>query len=593
MLPALRSERSRSLILPLMGALAFGTAGLASPQLAAPWTASELAGAPATGNHIGLSTVLDGGSVEMTQSVPDGFNVPISAAVRRRTPNGDVAWSYSYDLLGPGGGLQDSAGNFAALEDGSSWFTVAPIQSGAQQSGRVIHLTSDGQVAWTSAIPSATPGAKIEMRDLRASSDGRTVVLTAENDLATPGGIVDVASVVSLDPSGTQSWRLDVNARYTAVALTASGDTLFAYQVDNQPATLTRLDPNGNVLWSEIVTSGVGQLSTLRTTPAGQSTLVFAAFFNRPTVAALSPSGLLLWSRTIDLGNNSRIQSTWHTDAGELVVASGLGTYATTGRVLTLRRLDSAGATRWQADTADDNLLLGVSLFVDSADRTWLAYARSSASSVEDTLPHLRIYSPLGQLLLDESLTSIVPVNGAVRSWSEDALGNVLAGFYTDPFGQASDSPAVTAKLMLGTAASSTFCTPTTPNSVGSLGRLAALGEQALASNNITLFVDQIPAQSTTLFLTSQFQQVLANPAGSQGTICLANPIGRFVGPGEVRTSTATGTTSLQLDLTAIPTPLGGVGAMTGEQWHFQAWYRDSNPALTSNFTGAVSVVLQ
>jgi hypothetical protein len=30
--------------------------------------------------------------------------------------------------------------------------------------------------------------------------------------------------------------------------------------------------------------------------------------------------------------------------------------------------------------------------------------------------------------------------------------------------------------------------------------------------------------------------------------------------------------------------------AIPGETWYFQAWHRDANPTLTSNFTDAVSI---
>ena len=44
------------------------------------------------------------------------------------------------------------------------------------------------------------------------------------------------------------------------------------------------------------------------------------------------------------------------------------------------------------------------------------------------------------------------------------------------------------------------------------------------------------------------------------------------------------------VDLTRVPQPTGLAAALAGETWHYQAWYRDSNPTATNNFTDAVSV---
>jgi hypothetical protein len=40
----------------------------------------------------------------------------------------------------------------------------------------------------------------------------------------------------------------------------------------------------------------------------------------------------------------------------------------------------------------------------------------------------------------------------------------------------------------------------------------------------------------------------------------------------------------------ALPQPTGAVSAQVGETWNFQAWYRDSNPVNTSDFTDAIGV---
>ena len=92
-------------------------------------------------------------------------------------------------------------------------------------------------------------------------------------------------------------------------------------------------------------------------------------------------------------------------------------------------------------------------------------------------------------------------------------------------------------------------------------------------------------------FLTSRTQGFSANPGGSQGNLCLAGAIGRYVGPGQIQSSGATGSITLQLNLGAMPQPTGPVAAVAGQTWNFQAWYRDAVAGTpTSNFTDGLRV---
>lgn len=49
----------------------------------------------------------------------------------------------------------------------------------------------------------------------------------------------------------------------------------------------------------------------------------------------------------------------------------------------------------------------------------------------------------------------------------------------------------------------------------------------------------------------------------------------------------------LPVDLGALPQPNGSVAATPGESWSFQLWYRDANPLPTSNFSTAVTALLE
>ncbi|MEM9381581.1 MAG: hypothetical protein AAGB93_16620 [Planctomycetota bacterium] len=136
------------------------------------------------------------------------------------------------------------------------------------------------------------------------------------------------------------------------------------------------------------------------------------------------------------------------------------------------------------------------------------------------------------------------------------------------------------------------YCGPAVPNSTGLPGRIVARGSAIASVNDITLEAIDLPPASFGFFLTSQMQNFIMNPGGSAGNLCLGGAIGRYVGPGQVLNSGATGMISLALDLTQTPTPTGLVPVQSGQTWNFQAWHRDSvGSTATSNFTNAVSVL--
>ena len=100
-----------------------------------------------------------------------------------------------------------------------------------------------------------------------------------------------------------------------------------------------------------------------------------------------------------------------------------------------------------------------------------------------------------------------------------------------------------------------------------------------------------LPLNRFGYFLNSRTQGLIPSPGGSLGILCLGGQIGRYVGPGQIKNSGATGSFSLALDLSVTPTPVGLVPIAAGEVWNFQAWYRDIVGPSTSNFTNGLQVV--
>lgn len=138
----------------------------------------------------------------------------------------------------------------------------------------------------------------------------------------------------------------------------------------------------------------------------------------------------------------------------------------------------------------------------------------------------------------------------------------------------------------------SRYCTASA-NSSGVPGELSILGSPLLNQNDVTLIARQLPLQTFGFFLTSRAPASINPVAGSQGTLCVSGSVGRYVGPGQIVDSGTIGAVALPIDLAAMPTPTGLVAATTFSTWYFQLWYRDANPAPTSNFTDAVQVTFQ
>ena len=137
------------------------------------------------------------------------------------------------------------------------------------------------------------------------------------------------------------------------------------------------------------------------------------------------------------------------------------------------------------------------------------------------------------------------------------------------------------------------YCSPAVVNSTGLPGRTLALGSDLILENDVALVAADLPLNSFGFFLTSRSQGFTFPVPASQGALCLSGAIGRYVGPGQIRSSGADGSFDLPIDLTAMPSPTGFVVAAAGETWYFQAWYRDANPAVTSNLTDGLALTFQ
>ena len=157
----------------------------------------------------------------------------------------------------------------------------------------------------------------------------------------------------------------------------------------------------------------------------------------------------------------------------------------------------------------------------------------------------------------------------------------------------------------------STTCTPGTPfgpcpgggtlgtnycaavaNSTGATGSISATGSILAASNDVTLTGSGLPTGQFGIFVTSAVAGFVPNPAGSNGNLCLAGSLGRFVGPGQILQIDASGEINLPIDLTAIPSGGGTIAVAAGDTRFFQAWHRDGVGG-GSNFTDGLEITFQ
>ena len=122
-------------------------------------------------------------------------------------------------------------------------------------------------------------------------------------------------------------------------------------------------------------------------------------------------------------------------------------------------------------------------------------------------------------------------------------------------------------------------------NSTGIGADLAVSGSTSVTAADLELLGTNLPTSSFGYVLMSQVEDHVPGFGGSQGTLCLGTPIFRF--SESVQNSGILGEIAFRPDFANLP---GGQQFVEGESWIFQYWFRDANPGLTANTTGALRV---
>ncbi|MCP3920292.1 MAG: hypothetical protein GY711_32600 [bacterium] len=181
---------------------------------------------------------------------------------------------------------------------------------------------------------------------------------------------------------------------------------------------------------------------------------------------------------------------------------------------------------------------------------------------------------------------SIGNPDSSVELSERDALGNVTVYANTrleTPNGTVGALLAIRASALAP--AGTSYCQPAVDNSTGGPGVMTALGSAVVSDDELVLRATNLPPNQFGYFILGGTQANVPMAGGSDGTLCVGAPLGRF--SAEVQSSGAEGTVSIPVNLSSIPTnPAQPV--LPGQTWNFQCWHRDVGN--TSNFTDAVGV---
>ena len=134
-----------------------------------------------------------------------------------------------------------------------------------------------------------------------------------------------------------------------------------------------------------------------------------------------------------------------------------------------------------------------------------------------------------------------------------------------------------------------------TSNSLGLEASMMAAGSEFALDNDVTLFVTDMPPAVFALFIVGRDRHFVSPFGGSEGVLCVQTSLAQFRSPGEVLPASASGSTCLHLDLSAIPTPLGSTAVLPGDTFTFKCWYRDQTAtgSPTTNTSNAVEITFE
>ena len=523
----------------------------------------------------------------------------------------DIDWIAQVGSSGTEGGLGIAAGPggdmyLAGLTEAS---VAGPNQGDID--AFVSRIDSDGNIVWTRQF--GTPE-----RDfvLVACPDGEGGVLaagaTSGNLGAPPVGSTDVF-VARYDETGTQVWvrqfgSTDIDRPHGIMSDGQGGffvsgvaqASLFGPSLGVQDAFVAHFDSAGSLVWGDqFGTTGIEEYVGLGTDDAGG---VVTGGWSTPDASAAGAnvfasrhdaSGGHMWYREFDYDEPDYVRATTSDGQGGAYIGGSargdFGGGAVRDFDALVVRVNSSGALMWarQLESIGNEV---TALVRDPSGGVWVSgrTTKNVTSGTQDAFV----------ARLDESGTTLWETQlfgsdswiwphamerddegGAYIAWTEGADPHIF------------NARGAALLVRLGPAPiGEVYCSPAVSNSTGRPAELRTLGSEFVAENAVTLTASDVPAGRPVLFLVSREPGFRSHPGGSQGNLCLSTPIGRFLAGGALQIADASGGATLEIDLGGLP---AGIMVGGGDTLYFQAWYRDSNPGPTSNFTDASSVLVR
>jgi hypothetical protein len=480
----------------------------------------------------------------------------------------------------------------------------------------------DGHLVWTASIDQTDTTKWERAQWVAVDGQGDVIVCgTLMSGFSSP--VVAASILLKFDASGVPLWRIVYDGPFdgtsTRKCLVDSSNDIYVLGTGLGTSSLTtkieKFAPNGTALWTYLDSVGIGVPTNFKF--AGDGNLVVAArsifgsvngyakvdrvsgnvLWSLPGIPSLTagdaagdslgdtyivhgefvmgggtvvrkldPQGVELWRRTF-VSSGTRVE----VGGDGLPVVSGFPSSGSAGAAFF--KVNASGGLVWSNLDADGPLmlLLHAQMVLDDAGNAFLAAGLLGSMAVckvrSDGSSAWTIATPGGSgahgLALGRASNSVFMVGGAtVRLLDPQPIG---AG----------------------------YCGPAALNSTGRAATCTARGSDVAAWNDVTLVASDLPLNASAYFLNSPSQGFVAQPGGSQGNLCLAGSIGRYVGVGQIQSSGAQGRVELRLDLVNTPTPTGATIVIAGSTWNFQCWFRDQNPTSTSNFTDGLQATFR
>jgi hypothetical protein len=559
----------------------------------------------------------DGGFVMagIARDLPlNSISSPSEVVIAKFTENGDRTWVTTRPLpTSYHGDFVDDLVGVDVAPDGNV-YVVEPRQFVS----RLIRYLPDGTIAWQRTVGFGTAASfQVLVTHVDASSPGEVVVAGTHMEglffpyvqlqTYTDQGALGFSVPSLVAPVSPQLLLRKVRRGPSGeIFLFGLGDTVGD---DATLSTVETYDPSGVRLWSRTVGTvafpRATEVSDVASTPDGMTTIV-ASETNADTATRLllvrvDSAGNQVFERsyTPGLGIQVDAQAMALLPGGGFAVAGSVErTLPGNERAFALMIFDSDGqevAVSFLPNASPEDEGSADQIVLD-AEGNLVVLGWSEGAADEGVLASFDVQgNPRWVRRIRGSRPVPTLTNSTSTALDFDTRGNVFSLIQGVVSGVEpnQDLSLRMGKTMRGGEVSAEFCGPGVPNSTGLPGTLRIVGLDGAMHNNLSLVANDLPGGAFTLFLDSETAANVPGAGGGQGTLCLGGSIGRFAGPGQIRRATQQGGAWLQLDLTALPQPTSNVQAMAGQTWRFQAWHRDANPGVTSNFTNGVSVVLQ